>query len=726
MGWFDEQIKQRIRNDDDLFTEGFAAIGDAVTDKKYSTQDGAKQEKQAIAAILRFFGSRRKDIPDAAAFEDRLELALRPTGIMRRRVKLSGRWFKDASGPMIARLKTGAMVAVLPYGVSGYSYYDPAAGATVKLSDKTAKNFTGEAICFYRPFPLREMTMKDLVKYIFSCFTIYDYVFIALATLAVTLVGLITPALNNLAFGEVLESGDVGMLPSLACTFIGVAIASLLFTLIKTTLIDRLKGKAGVNVQAAAMMRLLSLPADFFRKFTSGDLAARAGYVSSLCSAIIDTIFTTGLTSLFSIVYIAQIVTYAPALAIPAVVVLVATAAISIIATLAKMRYNRNLMTLDTEHKGLEYSLIAGVQKIKLSGSEKRLFAKWSNSFAAYMDMNCNGGLPWLVNRASVIALAISLTGTVAMYFFAVESRVSVAEYTAFNTAYGQVSAAFSALVGVVGSIASIRPTLQLAKPIFEVKPETDEGKRVLTRMTGSIELNNVSFRYQDNMPFVLNDLSLKIRAGQYVAVVGKTGCGKSTLMRLLLGFEQPQKGAIYYDGQDLSKLDLKSLRRNLIGVVTQDGKLFQGDIFSNIVISAPHLTMDDAWRAAEIAGIADDIRKMPMGMQTIVSEGGVGISGGQRQRLMIARAVATRPRILMLDEATSALDNITQKKVSDALASLKCTRFVIAHRLSTIKECDRILVLEDGKIAEDGKYDELIAKGGIFAELVERQRIDK
>ena len=310
------------------------------------------------------------------------------------------------------------------------------------------------------------------------------------------------------------------------------------------------------------------------------------------------------------------------------------------------------------------------------------------------------------------------------MYASAVGSGVSVADYYAFSTAYGMVSGAFSSLAGIALTVAQIKPILEIVKPFFDTVPEIAEEKQVLTRLSGGIELNNVSFRYNENMPLVVDDLSLKIRPGQYVAIVGKTGCGKSTLMRLLLGFEKPQKGAIYYDGRDIERIDLKSLRRR-IGVVIQNGKLFQGDIYSNIVISAPWLTVKDAWEAAELAGIADDIRKMPMGMNTLISEGSGGISGGQRQRLMIARAIAPKPKILMFDEATSALDYLTQKKVSESLDSLKCTRIVIAHRLSTIKQCDRILVLDRGKIVEDGSYNSLIEKGGYFAELVARQRLD-
>jgi ABC-type bacteriocin/lantibiotic exporter with double-glycine peptidase domain len=263
-----------------------------------------------------------------------------------------------------------------------------------------------------------------------------------------------------------------------------------------------------------------------------------------------------------------------------------------------------------------------------------------------------------------------------------------------------------------------------MVKPVLETEPEIAVSQKVITNLTGAIELNNISFRYDDNMPYILDDISLKIRPGQYVAVVGKSGCGKSTLLRLLLGFEKPDKGAVYYDGRDLNTIDAKSLRRH-IGCVIQNGKLMSGDIYSNITVSAPQLNLDGAWEAAALAGVADDIRAMPMGMHTIVSEGGGGLSGGQRQRIMIARAIAPKPKILIFDEATSALDNITQKHVSESLDSLRCTRIVIAHRLSTIKQCGRILFLEDGKIAEDGTYDELIALNSRFARLVERQMLE-
>lgn len=310
------------------------------------------------------------------------------------------------------------------------------------------------------------------------------------------------------------------------------------------------------------------------------------------------------------------------------------------------------------------------------------------------------------------------------MYFFTIESGVSVADYYAFTAAYGMVSGAFMALADMALNAAQIRPVLDMAKPILDAVPEISEDKQMAERLSGGVELTNVSFRYNDSMPNVIDDLTLKIRPGQYVAIVGRTGCGKSTLVRLLLSFEKPQKGAIYYDGRAMQSLDPKSLRHN-IGTVMQNGKLLQGSLFENISISAPELTPDEAWEAAELAGIADDIREMPMGMQTMISEGSGGISGGQKQRLMIARAIASKPKILILDEATSALDNITQKKIADSLDTLKCTRIVIAHSLSTIRHCDRIIVLDGGMIVDDGTYEQLIRQGGFFAELVERQRVD-
>lgn len=726
MGWFDEQIRQRKQNDDDVFADAFVNMASAVLGSRVtgSLSDGSAAAKSAIDEILKYYHVKSREVPDNIKdTNEQLEYLMRPYGIMRRTVRLEKGWYRDAVGAMLGVMKeSGRVVALIPAGFSGYCYIDPDSWKKIKINRRNQRLFDSEAIAFYKPFPLKKIGLGSVAKYIAETLSAADFALIALATLALSLIGMLSPKLNNILFAAVLPSGSVRLLLSIAVFTVSVSVSSLLISATKEMITARINTKMSVSVQAAAMMRIMSLPADFFKGYGSGDLSSRAAHISSLCNMLVSAVLTTGLTSAFSLIYISQIFIYAPVLVAPAIAVILATVAFSLISSFAQMRISKKQMELSAKESGMSYALISGIQKIKLAGAEKRAFARWGNLYAQNAKLTYNP--PAFIKLNSVISLAISLIGNIVMYAAAVKSGVSVADYYAFGTAYGMVSGAFMSLAGMALTVAQINPILETVQPFFNTVPEISEGKEVITRLSGGIELTNVSFRYNENMPLILDNMSLKIRPGQYVAIVGKTGCGKSTLMRLLLGFEKPQKGAVYYDGRDIERIDLKSLRRR-IGVVMQNGKLFSGDIYSNIVISAPWLTQSDAWDAAEKAGIAEDIRRMPMGMNTIISEGSGGISGGQRQRLMIARAIAPKPKILMLDEATSALDNLTQKRVSESLDSLKCTRIVIAHRLSTIKQCDRILVLDGGKITEDGTYDELIAQNGVFAELVERQRLD-
>ena len=726
MGWFDEQIKQRKQNDQDVFTDAFINIAGAVMGSRVSTalNDERQQMKNAFDEILRFYHINTKEIPDNITDRnEQLEYLLRPHGIMRRTVTLSKGWYKDAIGAMLGiRKSDGMVVALIPTGFSGYRYRDMETGKHVKINGKNQELFEEEAIAFYKPLPLKTLGISDLMRYILGTLSPADFVMTGASALAVTLIGMLSPKLNNLLFSRVIEDGSTQILLAITVFMICVTLSSLLINGVKSLIIARINTKMSISVQAAVMSRLMSLPAGFFKNYSSGELSARAACSNSLCEMLVSVALTTGLTSVFSLVYISQIFVYAPALVIPSLFIMLATVAFTVISALVQMKVSKKKMELSSKESGMSYALISGVQKIKLSGAEMRAFARWGNLYAEEARLSYNP--PMFLKINSVISSGISLAGTLMMYWFAVSSGVSVADYYAFNTAYGMVSGAFISLAGIALTVAQIKPVMDMIEPILKEVPEISEGKQMITRLSGSIELNNVSFRYNENMPLVIDDLSLKIRPGQYVAIVGATGCGKSTLLRLMLGFESPQKGAVYVDGKDIAAVDLKSLRRN-IGVVMQNGKLFTGDIFSNIIISAPWLTMDEAWHAAELSGIAEDIRRMPMGMHTMISEGGGGISGGQRQRLMIARAIAPKPKVLMFDEATSALDNLTQKTVSESLDSLKCTRIVIAHRLSTIKQCDRILVLDKGKIIEDGTYEKLIQRGGFFAELVARQRVD-
>lgn len=724
MGWFDEQVRQRIENDQAAFQDAFTQMAGAVIGGRASAALGAggKRAENAIQEILNYYHIKPQKLPgNLKDLNEQLEYLMRPSGVMRRQVTLEKGWYKDAIGPMLGtRTDDGSVVALIPSGFSGYRFFDETLGKYRKLSRRTEGLIAKDAICFYKPFPLKKLTLADLSRYLVESLSLSDFVLVGLSTLAVTLVGMLTPRLNSILFSTVIQSGNLQLLWAITVFFLCVSAASLFLNAVRTLLMARINTKLDLSVQAATMMRILSLPADFFKQFSSGELSSRTHQITTLTSTLANTLLSTGLTSLFSLSYLGQIFVYAPGLVVPALTVTVATAVLTAVSTLAQMKISQRQMELSAQESGLSYALITGVQKLKLAGAERRSFARWAEQYSKGATLLYNP--PLFLKLNGVISTGISLIGSIVMYYFAVVSEVSVADYYAFNTAYGMVSGAFLSLSGMALTAAQIKPVYEMVKPILQAVPEVSVGKQVVTQLSGGIELNNISFRYGENTPLVIDDLSLKIRPGQYVAIVGATGCGKSTLMRLMLGFETPQKGAVYYDGRDLAQMDLRSLRRN-IGVVMQNGKLFQGDIYSNIIIAAPWLTLEQAWEAAELAGIADDIRDMPMGMHTLISEGSGGVSGGQRQRLMIARAVAPKPKILMFDEATSALDNLTQKTVSQSLDGLKCTRIVIAHRLSTIRQCDRIVVLDQGRIIEDGTYEQLMSRNGYFAELVARQR---
>ncbi len=725
MGWFDEQIRQAKKNDQDVFEEAILRMASVVLGKNAGEMNDSRiVTKETIDEILKYYHYKPVEIPDMITDPDeQLEYCLRPHGIMRRKVELKKGWYKDSYGPLMAfRNEDDMPVALFPKSVSGYWYKDPESGKHVTINKKNQGEFAEDAICFYRPLPLRKLDTSDLFVFMKSCFSVSDWVLLLAMAGVFTAVGMMMPYITRLLTGFVLRSGKNAILIGTAVFILSVIISKELVNAVYGLAVTRMQSKASLSIESAVMMRLLNLPAEFFRQYTAGELASRFQAITQLCQLMIGNVLSMGLTAVFSLAYMYQVFHYASGLLFPALLIILMTVVINLMAANKQQKVTAKVMEQQAKTSGISYALICGIQKVKLAGAEKRAFARWANEYAKQTDMNYNA--PLLILISSALTRAVTLIGTIVLYYFAVKTNVEPSKYIAFNSAFGMITGAFASLAGVTLMVAQIKPIVDMIKPILSAEPESADNKMMVNTISGGIELSNVYFRYKENMPYVVDGMSLKIMPGEYIAIVGTTGCGKSTLMRLLLGFETPERGAIYYDGKDMSKLDLKSLRRR-IGAVTQDGGLFQGSIYSNITISAPQLTQDEAWKAAEIAGIADDIRNMPMGMHSMISEGQGGISGGQKQRLMIARAIAPKPNLLMFDEATSALDNKTQKQVSEALDKMKCTRIVIAHRLSTIKNCDRILMLDKGKIIEDGTYDELIAMNGRFAELVERQRLD-
>lgn len=491
--------------------------------------------------------------------------------------------------------------------------------------------------------------------------------------------------------------------------------------LLKGMTLSRIKSRTDKFVISAMMMRVFTLPVNFFRKYTTGNLVSRIFHASAIASTLLDTVLSSGVSVIISLFYLAPISGYSQSLVLPAFMVLFVQVAFSLVMVFVRIRLKTNLNKVGADEQGYLQSIFNGVQKVRLNGAERRVFANWADLYKKTAMYTYMPG--FLEKYSGIISATISLAGSLVIYYVGFRSGLNAVAYMTFMSSYGLLAGSFSSLTGIAAGFAGVSASLKMVEPILQEEPEVYSSSSIATHLSGEISMENVSFRYTPSMPMVIDNMSLKIKPGEYLGIVGKSGCGKSTLTRLLMGFEKPEKGSIFYDGKEITQFDPRSLRKRM-GVVMQTSQLFSGSIKDNISVTAPNCTEDDIWEALKMAGIDEDVKRMPMGLNTMLTESGGGISGGQRQRLIIARAIIGKPDILFFDEATSALDNITQKIVADSLNTLNCTRVVIAHRLSTVKNCDRIIMLDGGNIAEEGTYDELMALNGKFANLVKRQQV--
>ena len=681
-----------------------------------------QNDESALRQVLEALGINDYELEDDDMLtpEEQLTGILRPRGIMMRDIRLTGKWWRECVGPLLGYAKDGRLVALTPTRTGiGYQYREQD-GSIRKIGFREmAEELKPTAITFTKALPLKPLRLKDLLYFTWKVVSGPNTLLLIICALVVVLLGMFTPMANKLIFDTVIPTGDASDLLPITGLLIGATVGTLLLTLTRNLYIIRLQHIVELHVQNAIMARMFLLSPTFFSKNSSGELTAKVNNVAILCSLVNETIVGALLSAVLNVIYLVQVNLYGGKLLWAALLIVFA----QIIVLTLNYRRTVNVQQKYTEGSaklsGLEYNLFAGIQKLKLTGSENRAFTRWLDHYSESARYIYNPSFTGRLYPA--LTVFIGLGGTMLIFWSTMSNGVSTSDYIAFSAAFGMITASITQLNGVIPKVAQIKPLLNSVKPILEAVPEMEDKAPQVEDLFGGIEVSGVSFRYQEDGPLILDDLSLKIEPGEYVGIVGKSGCGKSTLMRLMLGFEQPLTGGIYYDNYDLSKVDKASLRRK-IGCCLQSGSLFTGDLFHNITITAPWATHDDAWQALRMACLEDDVRRMPMGLHTVVSEGGGGFSGGQKQRILIARALISNPDIIFFDEATSALDNISQKAVSDNLDQLMCTRVVIAHRLSTIRHCDRIIVLDKGKIAEQGTFEELMENKGLFYEMSIRQ----
>ncbi len=658
----------------------------------------------------------RAPLPGAAGLAEIADASY----VRTREVTLKGVWWRRDHGPLLAfRAATAEPVALLPARGGRYVAVDPD-GARVPVDRTVAAALASEAFTFYRPFPARPLRPWDVLA-IGLRDARADLARIVALGLLMGLLGMLTPLAVGLIFDTLIPGGDVTLLRQVGLGLVVAAAAVALLQVGRSIAVLRAEALLDATVQAAIWDRLLSLPVPFFRAYSAGDLASRAMGINTIRQVLSGTVLTTLLSSLFSAVNLALLFYYDAGLAVVACGLVLLAVVVTSLLGYVELRFQRDLVAVQGKLAGLSLQILGGVAKFRAAGAEPRAFALWGREYNTQEALSFRAAA--VANGLAVFNAAFPILTAATIFAVAGLARdtgLSTGRFLAFSAAFAVLLWSALQLSSAFLDVLSVVPLYERARPILQALPEIDQARAVPGNLSGDIEISHLSFRYPGPGPRVLSDVSLRVRPGELVALVGPSGSGKSTLFRLLLGFEAPESGTIYYDGQDLGVLDVRAVRRQ-IGVVLQSGKLLVGSLLDNIAAGTA-LRLDEAWEAARLAGLEEDIRAMPMGMLTMIGESTGTLSGGQVQRLLVARALARRPRIVLFDEATSALDNRTQAVIAESLAQLQATRLVIAHRLSTVVNADRIVVFDTGRIVQIGTYQELVEQSGLFADLARRQ----
>jgi len=724
---FNEQLDKRMSDrfkQDNLYMKGsLNKLAEVLTPQKEEVISGSVGDDLLFLSCKKLGQYSGIDIKLPKGEERSLTAIANISRIRTRKVILEEGWWKSDAGPLLGYLEEdNRPVALLPRNKKAYELWDPINSKKQPVNIHLAGKLKPFAVTFYKPFPTEEITKWGLLKYGLKNTWVSDIVWVFVIGILGGLLGMVIPIATGLIFNTIIPQAARPQLLQLGMFLLISGLASFLFQVAKAINTIRIETRMDYSIQSAVWDRVMSLPVPFFRDYTAGDLAQRAISINTIRKTLSGSSMNSILAGIFSIFNLFLLFYYSKDLAITASILVLVAIATTLLLGYFGVRYQKVIAESDGKLSGFLLQLIFGISKIRVAGAEKRAFYLWADEFSKKRKFKFKAET--VSNLFSIFNGVFPVICSMILYYFVVNSQkivISTGNFLAFNAAFVNFLAAMLSFSQTYITIQSIVPLFERAKPILSTLPEYDENKAEAGELEGEIEVGHINFRYSEDAPRVLDNVSFSVRAGQFVALVGSSGSGKSTLLRLLLGFEEPESGAIYYDGLDLASLDIRSVRSQ-IGVVLQNGRLMSGDIFTNIIGASTTLSMDDAWEAAEMVAFGDDIREMPMGMFTMISEGGSTLSGGQIQRLLIARAIVNKPRIIFFDEATSALDNRTQEIVSQSLEKFNAARIAIAHRLSTIRNADKIVVLEAGCVVQAGTYDELINVEGTFKELAKRQ----
>ena len=648
-----------------------------------------------------------------------------------REVTLDMDWYKNDCGVMIAfipeektvegkKKKELHPVACYLKG-SRYYCYDVTAQEEKPIRKNLADTFEGKAYSLRRTLPNKKVTAKELVSFVWKGIQARDIIHLVVLSLICSLIGVLLPKLNQLIYDEYIPMGNTDLLTQICFVIAACMIGKVFISIVKTLQEYRIPERAGYEMQDAIYHRIFELPENFFRDYDSAELANRISGVSGIVNSLVSKVFSNGFTLIISVVYWIQMIRYSGKLTLVCLIMLIIYGTAFYFLSRHAVKHIKQI----EEYKGIAdgklFQFISGVDKIRMAGAEERAVLEYSTPVANEKRLSLKTGR----NNAmlSILMDAGSTVFMMVLYYMVIKSKIGIGmgAFMAFTTAFGSVSSATLGFVQALTEYEQLKPVMKRVSPILQTAPEDDLNKDLITALSGDILVDHVTFGYAKDQAPVLNDLSLRIHPGEYVAIVGPSGCGKSTLLKMLLGFETPDRGRVVYDGKDIASINKHSLRKR-IGVVLQNGKLIAGSILENITITSANPDVKKVWATIEDVGLTEDVKAMPMGIHTVLSENGGTISGGQQQRILIARAIYNEPKVLFFDEATSALDNITQAKVCESLEKRKMTRVVIAHRLSTVKKCDRILLLDQGKVSEEGTFEELMNLKGKFYQMAIRQ----